>query len=165
MARTKQLSSSSSVKKGGKPKNEKTPRKKTQVLKTPKKPKVQEKGEAVKKRRSTVDAEKKERKARRFKPSTIAARECKRYSTGRDATKLLLQKKPFENLVRERLQDYTTDFRISKHAFRVAQEGIEAWLERVMEKTVPLCRLAKRMSPTAKIVQIAAESMPDRERL
>lgn len=162
MARTKQLPTKPVVtKKGGKPKNEKAPRKIKQVLKTPKKPKVTE--EKEKKRRSTVDAEKKERKPRRFKASTIAAREHKRYSTGKDATKLLLQKKPFQNLVRERLQDWTTDCRISKFAFRVIQEGMESWLERVMEKTVQLTRFKGRMSATADAVRLAVEAMPDRE--
>lgn len=164
MARTKQVPTV--TKKGGKPKNEKVPRKKAEVLKKPKAVKSSKSSKAGKiqkpekrvARKSDVDSEKKERKARRFKASTIAARECKRYSSGKkDGTRLLIQRKPFSNLIRERLQEFDDTMRIKKSALHDIQEGMESWLEEGMERTHPLCRLGKKMAPTAKIVKMAIE--------
>lgn len=155
MARTKQVLE----KKGGKAR-----RKTTEVVKKPKAtgkaikkssaPPTKEKGE--KKRKSQVDAEKKERKPRKFKASTIAAREIKKWS-GKNGTKLCFQKKPFQNLVREILQYYDDTLRIKKTALLDIQEGMESWLKEGMERTHPLCQLAKKMAPTAKILRMATE--------
>ena len=162
MARTKQLPVITKL--GGKPKSA---RKKSEVSKKPmtkgigkqisKVTKSKGDGEEKKKRRSEVDAEKNERKQRKFKASTIANRECKRYSTGKDGTKLLLQKKPFSNLVRETLQQYDDSIRIKKSSLLAIQEGMESWLTEGMTRTLPLCRLAGKMAPTAKILRMAIE--------
>lgn len=144
MARTKATSSTTITvsKKGGKP------RSKSVVAKKPKSDNL-----PIQKKRKSDESEKKERKKRRNKPGTKAKRDRKRYQK---SVELMIQKKPFENLVREVMQEFNDRMRIQPMAVRAIQEGIENFIIDILEGTNELCRIGKRKSPTAKILRTSA---------
>ena len=59
--------------------------------------------------------------------------------------------------MRETLQQYDDSIRIKKSSLLAIQEGMESWLTEGMTRTLPLCRLAGKMAPTAKILRMAIE--------
>lgn len=163
MARTKQVSGDaakkvSSSKKGGKPviqsskhgkgaktgKDSKVPRKQVEMLKKP--------------RRSDQDAIKKERKKRRNRPGTVAKREVKTFRYGKRSNELLLQKAPFQNLVREISQNLNPDMRIQAKFFEMLQTGSEIWMVNVAEGTRDLMQLANRLSVNDRLLRVSAKS-------
>ncbi|KAG6534403.1 hypothetical protein ZIOFF_008289 [Zingiber officinale] len=88
----------------------------------------------------------------RFRPGTVALREIRKYQKNTD---LLIQKLPFQRLVREIAQNYKTDLRFQSHAVLALQEAAEAYLVGLFEDT-NLCAIhAKRVTIMPKDVQLA----------
>lgn len=78
------------------------------------------------------------KKPHRWRPGTVALREIRKYQKG---TELQFQKAPFKRLVRELTQDTQYGLggdvisRFEAEAFEVLQEGAEAFLVQLFEKT------------------------------
>ena len=93
-----------------------------------------------------------QKKARRYRPGTVALREIRRYQKSTD---LLLKKAPFQRLVREISQDYKADLRFQSSAVLALQEASEAYLVGLFEDT-NLCAIhAKRVTIMPKDMQLA----------
>lgn len=83
------------------------------------------------------------RKPHRWRPGTRALKDIRRYQK---STNLLIQKRPFQRLVREVAQDFKTDIRFQSSALLCLQEASEAYLVSVFEDT-NLCAIhAKRVT-------------------
>jgi len=91
----------------------------------------------------TQNDKKNMKKARRFKPGTVALREIRRYQKSTD---LLIQKAPFQRLVREVAQNYKSDLRFQSSAVMALQEAAEAYLVGLFEDTNLCCLHAKRVT-------------------
>ena len=92
------------------------------------------------------------KKARRFRPGTVALREIRKYQKNTD---LLIRKNPFQRLVREIAQDFKTDLRFQSHAIMALQEASEAYLVNLFEDT-NLCAIhAKRVTIMTRDMQLA----------
>lgn len=92
------------------------------------------------------------KRARRFRPGTVALREIRKYQK---STELLIRKLPFQRLVREIVQDLRNDLRMTSISFEVLQEASEAYLVGLLEDT-NLCAIhAKRATIMAKDMQLA----------
>ena len=92
------------------------------------------------------------KKPHRFRPGTVALREIRRYQK---STELLIRKAPFRRLVREIVQDFKRDARITAQAFAALQEAAEAYLIGLFEDT-NLCAIhAKRVTIMPKDIQLA----------
>ena len=93
-----------------------------------------------------------QKKARRYRPGTVALREIRRYQK---STELLVRKLPFQRLVREIAQDFKTDLRFQGSAVLALQEAAEAYLVGLFEDT-NLCAIhAKRVTIMPKDIQLA----------
>jgi len=94
-------------------------------------------------------------KQRRWRPGQVALREIRRYQKGGD---LLLQKLPFQRLVREIAQknhSFLSDFNFQRGALLALQEASEAFLVQLFEDT-NLCAIhAGRKTIMAKDMQLA----------
>ena len=85
-------------------------------------------------------------------PGTVALREIRKYQKSTD---LLIRKLPFQRLVREIAMDFKEDIRFQSTAILALQEASEAYLTSIFEDT-NLCALhAKRITITAKDMQLA----------
>jgi len=92
------------------------------------------------------------KKKRRWRPGQVAIREIRRYQK---STSLLIQKAPFQRLVREIAQDYWHKFRFQSNALMALQEASEAYLIQLFEDTL-LCAIhAKRKTVMCKDMQLA----------
>ena len=92
------------------------------------------------------------KKARRYRPGTVALREIRRYQK---STELLIRKLPFQRLVREICQDFQTDLRFQSLALLALQEAAEAYLVGLFEDS-NLCAIhAKRVTIFSKDLQLA----------
>ncbi|XP_039951426.1 histone H3-like centromeric protein CSE4 [Bactrocera tryoni] len=92
------------------------------------------------------------KKPHRYRPGTVALREIRRYQK---STELLIQKLPFQRLVREIAQDFKTDLRFQSSAVMALQEASEAYLVGLFEDT-NLCAIhAKRVTIMPKDIQLA----------
>ncbi len=92
------------------------------------------------------------KKARKYRPGTVAMREIRRYQK---TTDLLIKKAPFQRLVREIAQDFKTDLRFQGSAIQALQEASEAYLVGLFEDT-NLCAIhAKRVTIMPKDIQLA----------
>jgi len=92
------------------------------------------------------------KKPHRFRPSTVALREIRKYQK---STELLLRKLPFQRLIREVAQDFQTDLRFQCHAVQALQDASEAYLTSLFEDT-NLCAIhAKRVTIYPKDIQLA----------
>ena len=111
-------------------------------------------GKAPKKQIATKEArtEKKERKAPRFRPGTVALREIRKYQKSTD---LMLKKAPFQRLVREVTQDFKSDLRFQSTAIMALQEASEAYLVGLFEDTNMCAIHAKRVTIMPKDMQLA----------
>ncbi|CAL0318985.1 unnamed protein product [Lupinus luteus] len=88
----------------------------------------------------------------RFRPGTVALREIRKYQK---STELLIQKLPFQRLVREIAQTMKTDLRFQSHAVLALQEASEAYLVGLFEDT-NLCAIhAKRVTIMPKDIHLA----------
>ncbi|KAI6669523.1 hypothetical protein NL676_004408 [Syzygium grande] len=65
------------------------------------------------------------KKLHRFRPGTVELREIRKCQK---STELLIQKLPFQQLVREIVQDFQTDLRFQSSAVVALQEEAEAYL-------------------------------------
>ncbi|KAG1678606.1 hypothetical protein FOA52_012613 [Chlamydomonas sp. UWO 241] len=72
------------------------------------------------------------KKPHRSRPGTIALREIRKYQK---STELLINKLPFQRLVREIAQDFKTDLRFQSSAVLALQEAAEAYLVGLFEDT------------------------------
>ena len=92
------------------------------------------------------------RKARRFRPGTVALRQIRKYQK---STELLIRKAPFQRLVREVAEGMDVPFRFQSTAVLAIQEAAEAYLIGLFEDT-NLCALhAKRVTIMRKDIQLA----------
>ncbi len=93
------------------------------------------------------------RKPHRYRSGTVALREIRRYQKSTD---LLLRKIPFQQLVREILQDMgKKGWRVSKNAMLALQEAAESHLIEIFEHS-NLCAIhAKRVTIMPKDMQLA----------
>ena len=91
------------------------------------------------------------KKPMRYRPSTVALREIRRYQK---LTELLIRKLPYARLVREIAQDFKTDLRFQREAIGALQEAGEAYLVGLFEDT-NLCAIhAKRVTIMPKDIQL-----------
>ncbi|KAG4930806.1 hypothetical protein JHK85_048386 [Glycine max] len=72
------------------------------------------------------------KKPHRFRPSTVALREIRKYQKN---TELLIRKLPFQRLVREIAQDFKTNLYFHSSAVSTLQEAVEAYLVVLFEDT------------------------------
>lgn len=92
------------------------------------------------------------KKPHRYRPGTVALREIRRYQK---STELLFRKLPFQRFVREIVQDYKPDTRMTSQALGAIQEAAEAYLVGLFEDT-NLCAIhAKRVTIMPKDMQLA----------
>ena len=92
------------------------------------------------------------KKPRRYRPGTKALRDIRKYQKSTD---LLINKLPFQRLVREIAQEFKTDLRFQSTAILALQEASEAYLVGLFEDT-NLCAIhAKRVTIMAKDIQLA----------
>merc|ERR1712139_366078 len=114
--------------------------------------KAPKKALARKAARKTAPARGGVKKPHRFRPGTVALREIRRYQK---TTDLLLRKLPFQRLVREIANAFTSDLRFQSSAVMALQEASEAYLIGLFEDT-NLCAIhAKRVTIMTKDVQLA----------
>ena len=94
----------------------------------------------------------KKRKARRYRPGTVALREIRRYQR---SSELLIRRMPFQRLVREIAQVYNPYLRFQSGAILALQESVEAYLVGLLEDS-NLCAIhAKRVTIMPKDMQLA----------
>lgn len=94
------------------------------------------------------------KKPHRYRPGTVALREIRKYQKSTD---LLIKKLPFQRLVREISQDFSTQdsIRYTKDAMTALQEASEAYLVGLFEDT-NLCAIhAKRVTIMPKDMKLA----------
>jgi len=97
------------------------------------------------------------KKPHRYRPGTVALREIRKYQK---SSELLIRKAPFERLVRESLQEYSTPgpggaYRIQSLAVLALQEACEAYLVGLFEDTNMCAIHAKRVTIMPKDIQLA----------
>jgi len=110
---------------------------------------------------SVTIAKKGVKKAHRFRPGTVALREIRRYQ---NSTQHLIQRLPFQRLVKEIAQHYFTDMRFQSAAVAALQEATEAYLAALFEDT-NLCAIhAGRVTILPKDMQLARKIRGDYER-
>jgi histone H3 len=79
----------------------------------------------------------------RYRPGTVALREIRRYQS---STELLIKKAPFQRLVREVMEEFKKDLRITATALAALQEASEAYIVDLFAD-VNLCAIhAKRVT-------------------
>ena len=71
-------------------------------------------------------------KPKRYRPGTVALREIRKYQK---STNLLIQKLPFQRLVRELAHSIEPELRFQTSTVQALQEATEAYLVSVMEDT------------------------------
>ena len=92
------------------------------------------------------------KKPHRYRTGRVALREFRRYQK---PTELLIQKLPFQRLVREIAHDFQTDLRFQSTAVMALQEASEVYLNGLFEDT-NLCAIhAKDVTIMAKDIQLA----------
>jgi histone H3/H4 len=92
-------------------------------------------------------------KSRRFRPGTVALREIRRYQS---TAHLVLRKLPFQRLVREIVEQFTsTPLRFQSHALTAMQEAAEAYLVHLFRDANLCCIHAKRVTLQTKDIQLA----------
>ncbi|XWS52477.1 hypothetical protein CRYUN_Cryun11dG0073900 [Craigia yunnanensis] len=107
---------------------------------------------ATKAARKLAPATREVKKLHRFRLEIVALREIRKYQK---STELLIQKLPFQRLVREIAQDFKTDLRFQNSTVVAHQEAIEAYLVGLFEDT-NLCTIhAKRVTIMPKDIQLA----------
>ena len=92
-------------------------------------------------------------KPRRFRPGTVALRQIRKYQK---STELLIQKLPFQRLVREVVQEMfkTETYRFQSTAILALQEASEAFLVHMFEQCNDICIHGKRVTVQQKDVQL-----------
>ena len=113
---------------------------------------------ASKAARKQIPADAGIKKARRFRPGTVALREIRRYQK---STELLIRKLPFQRLVREIAQDFKTDLRFQASAIMALQEASEAYLVSLFEDANLAAIHAKRVTIMPKDLSLVRRIRPD----
>ena len=114
--------------------------------------KAPRKGLATKAARKCAPATGGVKKPHRYRPGTVALREIRRYQK---STELLIQRYPFQCLIREIAEDIKTNLRFQSSALCALQEATEAYLVGLFEDT-NLCAIhAKRVTILPKDMQLA----------
>ena len=120
-----------------------------------KKPQQPVAGKAPRKKLLTKAARKMmapQRRKLRYRPGTVALRQIRRYQK---TTDLLIRKLPFYRLVREILQDFGMNYRVTPGTVNALQEAAEAYLVGLFEDS-NLCAIhAKRITIMPKDIQLA----------
>ena len=102
--------------------------------------------------RTQVHMGQKKRKPRRYRPGTVALREIRRYQK---SLELLIQRMPFQRLVREIAQVHNPYVHFQSGAILALQESVEAYLVGLLEDS-NLCAIhAKRVTIMPKDMQLA----------
>ena len=102
--------------------------------------------------RTQMHAGQKKRKAQRYRPGTVALREITRY---KKSSELLIQRMPFQRLVREIAQVHNPYVRFQSGTILALQESVEAYLVGLLEDS-NLCAIhAKRVTIMLKDMQLA----------
>ena len=105
---------------------------------------------------------KKAKKRHRFKPGTVALREIRKYQWSTD---LLIRKLPFQRLVREIAEEYSTGEKSCKFtlsALLALQESSENYIVGFFEDTNLIAIHAKRVTIMPKDMQLARRIRGDR---
>ncbi|CCW71541.1 unnamed protein product [Phytomonas sp. Hart1] len=89
---------------------------------------------------------------RRWRPGTVALREIKSYQKSTD---LLIQRAPFQRLVREVSSTQKEGMRFQSSAILAIQEATEAYIVSLLADTNLSCIHAKRVTIQPKDVQLA----------
>lgn len=89
---------------------------------------------------------------RRWRPGTVALREVRRFQKSTD---LLIQRAPFQRLVREISGAQKEGLRFQSSAILAIQEATEAYIVSVLADTNLACIHAKRVTIQPKDVQLA----------
>ena len=93
-----------------------------------------------------------QRRKRRYRPGTVALRQIRRYQK---STELLINKLPFYRLVREIVQSFGMNYRVTPGTVNALQEAAEAYLVGLFEDS-NLCAIhAKRITIMPKDIQLA----------
>ncbi|KAB0346172.1 hypothetical protein FD755_024183 [Muntiacus reevesi] len=99
------------------------------------------------------------KKPHRYRPGTVALREIRRYQK---STELVIEKLPFQRLVREIAQDFKSDLRFQSSAVMALQEAWESYLVSLFEDT-SLCAIhAKRVTVMPRDIQLARRIREER---
>ena len=94
-------------------------------------------------------------KPHRYRAGTAALKDIHHFQK---STAFLIRKLPFQRLVREITQDFTTDLRFQSAAMLCLQEAVEAYLVGLFEDT-NLCTIhAKRVTIMPKDIQLARQT-------
>lgn len=92
------------------------------------------------------------KKRRRYRPGTVALREIRRYQRSPD---LLINRSPFQRLVREIAEQMQSKFRFQPSALLALQEASESYLVGLFEDA-NLCAIhARRVTIMPKDIQLA----------
>lgn len=100
------------------------------------------------------------KRKRRSRPGTVALREIRKYQKSTD---LLIQKLPFQRIVRKILGDVApnTAFKLQQNALLALQEALEAYLVSLFEDS-NLCAIhAKRVTVMEKDIKLAKRVRAD----
>lgn len=92
------------------------------------------------------------KRAHRWRPGTVALREVKKYQKG---TELLIQKAPFQRLVRELATAQKEGLRFQSSAVLAIQEATEAYVISLLADTNLSAIHAKRVTIQPRDVQLA----------
>ena len=87
-----------------------------------------------------------------YHPGTVALHEIHRYQKSTD---LLIQKLPFQHLIREIAQDFKTDLCFQSSTIMALQEAAEYYLVGLFEDTNLCCIHAKHVTIMLKDIQLA----------
>lgn len=102
--------------------------------------------------RKTLKTTGQTKKPHRYRPGQVALNEIRKYQK---STNLLMQKLPFQRLVREIANEFRADLRFQSSAILALQEAAEAYLVGLFEDT-NLCAIhAKRVTIMPKDIQLA----------
>ena len=109
--------------------------------------------------RTQVNMGQKKRKPQRYRPGTVALREIRRYQK---SSELLIQRMPFQRLVREIAQTHNPYLRFQSGAILALQESAEAYLVGLLEDS-NLCAIhAKRVTIMPKDMQLVQQIRGER---
>ncbi len=153
--REKKSKSSSKASKKDK-KKESTRSSKSEKKSHDKKPSVKKLISKVKQSSNSVKPEEantpRTRKPHRFRPGTVALKEIRKFQK---STELLIQKLPFQRLVREVAMEYMTDCRFTPGALEVSQIASETFLTELFETAGEAAIHAKRKTVMPADLKIA----------
>ena len=102
--------------------------------------------------RTQVRVGQKKMRSQRYRPGTVALREIRRYQK---SSELLIQRMPFQRLVREIAQTHNPYVRFQSGAILALQESAEAYLVGLLEDSNLFAIHAKRVTIMPRDIQLA----------